>query len=36
MATRRNMTDVSNMQEASVGIAELLVTGSQVCNLMSQ
>jgi hypothetical protein len=33
MATRRN---VSNMQEASVGIAEWLVTGSQVCNLMSQ
>ena len=36
MATRRNMTDVSNMQEASVGIAERLVTGSHVCNLMSQ
>ena len=44
MATRCNMgllslpwpTDVSNMQEASVGIGERLVTGSQVCNLMSQ
>jgi hypothetical protein len=36
MAARCNMTDVSNMQEASVGIAEWLVTGSQVCNLMSQ
>ena len=36
MPTRRNMTDVSNMQETSVGIAERLVTGSEVCNLMSQ
>ena len=30
MATRRYLIDVSNMQDASVGIAEQLVTGSQV------
>jgi hypothetical protein len=36
MATRRYLIDVSKMQEVSVGIAERLVTGSQVCNLMSQ
>jgi hypothetical protein len=36
MATRCYLIDVSNMQEVSVGIAERLVTGSQVCNLMSQ
>ena len=36
MPTRRYLIDVSNMQEVSVGIAEQLVTGSHVCNLMSQ
>ena len=30
MPTRRYLIDVSNMQEVSVGIAERLVTGSQV------